>query len=109
MVKRIVFAAVLVAALGMFAWTLRRFGRLLAEARPENRFDLVGKRIASVLAYFFGQKSVVQRSNLTAERAPTFVRKLGSKYHVIICWGFLLITVGTGELILQGIYPPFTL
>ena len=107
--KRIVFAAVLVAALGMFAWTLRRFGRLLAGARPENRFDQVGARIASVLAYFFGQKSVMQRSNLTAARAPGFVRKLGSKYHVIIFWGFLLITVGTGELILQGLYPPFAL
>jgi Fe-S oxidoreductase len=109
MVKRIVFAAVVAAALGMFAWTLRRFGRLLADGRAENRFDRPGARLASVLVYFFGQKSVVQRSNLTASRWPRFVRALGSKYHVIIFWGFLLITVGTGELIVQGLFPSFAL
>ena len=37
--RRIVFALVLTAALGMFAWTVRRFLRMLAAARPQSRAD----------------------------------------------------------------------
>jgi Fe-S oxidoreductase len=53
----------------------------------------------SVLVYFFGQKKV-------AEEGP---RHLTSKHHLLIFWGFLLITVGTGELIVAGLVPGFDL
>src|SRR4051794_5884300 len=109
MAKRIVFAAVLALALALFAWTLRRFGRLLADGRPDNRLDHQGSRLWSVLTTFLAQKTVLERHNLPAARWPRFVKWMGSRYHVIIFWGFLVITVGTTELLIQGLFPSFSL
>src|SRR5215831_7167149 len=107
--KRIIFALVLAAALAMFAWTLRRFGRLIAHGRPDNRTDRPGDRVDSVWAYFFAQKKVVEKTTLPARRWPRFVSAMGSKYHFVIFWGFIIITVGTGETLLQGLVPAFSL
>src|SRR3954471_11492861 len=107
--KRIIFALVLTAALAAFAWTLRRFGRLLATGRPESRTDRAGDRLYSVWAYFFGQKKVVEKTTLPARRWPRFVSAMGSKYHFVIFWGFIIITVGTGETLVQGLLPSFSL
>jgi Fe-S oxidoreductase len=109
MAKRLVFAAVLALALAFFAWTVRRFGRLVGHGRPEQRLDRIGERIWSVIAYFFLQKSVLEKSNIPAARWPRFVKWLGSRYHVVIFWGFLVITLGTTELLIQGLFPSFSL
>jgi Fe-S oxidoreductase len=105
--RRILFAALLAAAFGMFAWTVGRFARMILAGRPENRFDHPEDRIDSVLRYFFGQKKVVERTTLPAKRLPRFVSALGSKYHFLIFWGFIFITVGTVETIVQGLFPSF--
>ena len=47
--------------------------------------------------YFIGQKKV-------AEEGP---RHLTSKHHLLIFWGFLLITIGTSELMVAGLFPSF--
>ncbi|HVZ74426.1 MAG TPA: (Fe-S)-binding protein [Polyangia bacterium] len=107
--KRVLFAALLAAALGMFAWTTRRFVRMLRAGRPDDRTDHPDERFDSVLRYFFGQKKVVEKTSLPAKRLPAFVSALGSKYHFVIFWGFIVITIGTGETILQGLFPSFSL
>jgi Fe-S oxidoreductase len=107
--KRVLFAVLLVAALAMFAWTLRRFTRLILTGRPDPRGDRTGDRVGSILRYFFGQKKVVEKTSLPAKRLPRFVSALGSKYHFLIFWGFILITIGTGETLLQGLFPSFSL
>ena len=53
--KRVLFAVLLAAAFGMFAWTVRRFARLIFSAKPEDRTDRVGERIDSVMRFVFGQ------------------------------------------------------
>jgi Fe-S oxidoreductase len=107
--RRIAFAILLVAALAMFAWTARRFLRMLAAARPERRNDRPKDRLASVMVFFFGQKKVVEATTLPAKRLPRFVSAMGSKYHFIIFWGFLVITIGSVETLIQGLFPTFTL
>jgi Fe-S oxidoreductase len=107
--KRVIFALLLAASLGMFAWTLRRFSRLILAGRPEARSDRVRDRIDSILRYFFGQKKVIEKTSLPAKRLPGFVSALGSKYHFPIFWGFILITIGTGETLVQGLFPAFSL
>ncbi|HET6151116.1 MAG TPA: (Fe-S)-binding protein [Polyangia bacterium] len=107
--KRIIFAMLLAAALGMFAWTLRRFARLLRAGRPEARSDRIGERVQSVLAYFFGQRKVIEKTTLPARRWPRLVTAIGSKYHFVIFWGFIIITVGSGETLAQGLFPSFSL
>jgi len=107
--KRALFAVLLIAAFGMFAWTVRRFARLIFSARPEDRTDHVGARIDSVMRFFFGQKKVVEKTTLPAKRWGRFVSAMGSKYHFFIFWGFLIITIGSVETLIQGLFPSFSL
>ncbi len=107
--KRVLFAVAVAAAVGMFAWTLRRFTRMFAAGRPDPRTDRAEERVDSVLKYFFGQKKVIEETTLPAKRLPRFVSALGSKYHFLIFWGFIIITVGTGETMIQGLFPSFSL
>jgi Fe-S oxidoreductase len=106
--NRVLFAVLLAAALGMFAWTLRRFTRMILAGRPEPRFDRPDERVASVFAYFFGQKKVVEKTTIPAKRWPRFVNALGSKYHFFIFWGFIVITLGSVETLIQGLFPTFS-
>ncbi|HVR62199.1 MAG TPA: (Fe-S)-binding protein, partial [Polyangia bacterium] len=107
--KRAIFTVVLLAALVLFTWTVRRFARLILAGRPDVRTDHPGQRVGSLLTYFFGQKKVVEKTVIPAARASRLVSAIGSKYHFIIFWGFILITVGTGETLIQGMFPSFTL
>src|SRR5712675_1268663 len=107
--KRVIFTVVLLGALGLFAWTVRRFTRLLLAGRPDLRTDHPGDRVLSVLTYFFGQKKVVEKTVIPAARAKRLVTAIGSKYHFIIFWGFIVITAGTGETLIQGMFPAFAL
>jgi len=109
MIKRLVFAAILLGFLAFFAWTLRRFSRLVLSGKELNRFDQTGARISSVLTYFFGQKKVAEKATLPAERGRSLVKAIGSKHHVLFFWGFMVITVGTVELLIQGLFPSFSL
>jgi len=107
--KRVLFALTVAAAAGMFAWTLRRFARMLGAGRPESRTDHTEARVDSVFRYFFGQKKVIEKTSLPAKRAPRFVTWMGSKYHFLIFWGFIVITVGTVETLVQGLIPSLSL
>ena len=106
--KRVVFGALLLAATGFFAWTLRRFTKMVLAGKPEPRFDRVPDRLRSVLDYFLGQKKVIEDVPIPAKRAGSLLAALGSRHHLLIFWGFLLITVGTVELFIQGVFPAFS-
>ncbi len=108
-VKRVVFAVLLAAAFGTFGWTLWRFGRMILGGKPEPRLDRIPDRLRSVLEYFLGQKKVIEDVPIPAKRAGGLLAALGSRHHVFIFWGFLIITVGTVELFIQGIFPTFSL
>lgn len=99
--SQLIFVVLLAAAFGYFATTMysmvRAAGRGSADPRP--RLDQLPMRLASVLIYFIGQKKV-------AEEGPMH---MSSKHHLLIFWGFLLITVGTAELLIAGVWPTFTL
>jgi Fe-S oxidoreductase len=105
LLKRVIFGVLLLASLGAFAWTMRRFVRMILAGRPENRADRIGERLGSVLEYFFGQKKVVEQVTIPARRATGLVTAIGSRYHFFIFWGFIIITLGTVELLAQGLFP----
>jgi Fe-S oxidoreductase len=107
--KRALFAALLFMSLALFAWTMRRFGRMVMGGRKAALPPAPGARLASVMAYFFGQKKVIEKANIPSARAQRLVRAIGSKYHFLIFWGFLIITIGTGETLIQGLFPSFSL
>jgi Fe-S oxidoreductase len=95
------FIIILAASLAFFARTVWLFGRGLAAgtADPRPRLDQLPQRLIDVGIYFFGQKKV-------AEEGPLH---RSSKHHLIIFWGFLIITIGTADLVISALIPPITL
>src|SRR5215813_11922130 len=98
--KQLVFAALLAVALGFFTYTAQRYIRVMLRGRPDlrPRFDQLPKRLLLVLVYFFGQKKVAEHQVPPARQ---------SIHHLFIFWGFLVITVGTVELLIAGFIPGF--
>ena len=78
-------------ALGVFAFVAYRLFKILMLGGEENRFDRVGERIKGVLVFVLGQRRVV--------------REPSGWGHFVIFWGFLLITVGTVEGFVRGVWP----
>jgi Fe-S oxidoreductase len=105
MLGRVLFAVWLAAAIGAFAWSVRRYTKMLLSGRADNRWDRPWERLRSVLVFFFGQKKVIERATIPAARWPGFVRFIGSRHHLFIFWGFMVITMGTVELLVQGLWP----
>lgn len=97
----IVFGIILLLATAVFAKTVLTLSRavLRGAVRDLHPLDRVGTRIASVLIYWVLQKKVGQRVSYNTPPGVT------SKHHLLIFWGFLIITVGTIEHIANGLFP----
>src|SRR5262245_61641371 len=94
--KAIFFTLLLLAALGSLGWTISRLVRFMLVGRPDIKLDRLGERLVSVIEYWLLQRKVPERTQDWAPRGFT------SKHHLIIFWGFLLITIGTVEMWLNG-------
>ncbi|MEW6444272.1 MAG: (Fe-S)-binding protein [bacterium] len=81
-------------ALGLFAFLVTRLVKILLLGTKENRFDRLPERVKDVIVFVLGQKRVV--------------REPSGWGHFLIFWGFLLITVGTVEGFVKGVWPGFT-
>ncbi|MEK6607611.1 MAG: (Fe-S)-binding protein [Myxococcota bacterium] len=96
--RQFIFFALLAGAFGFFGWTCYRLVRFVLLGRPENRLDRIPERLWSVVVYYFGQKKVAEEKGAK-----------GSSHHLWIFWGFLVITIGTVEMLVQGLAPSFSL
>lgn len=105
MIKPLVFAALCAIAFAIFGRTVLRLYRIMARGRTNDLrpFDRVGQRIMSVLVYFFAQKKVAERMAYDRPAAAT------SYHHLLIFWGFLVVTITTIEFIVNGVLPAFSL
>lgn len=88
------FWGFLIVALTLFAGTAnRRVGALLA-GLPDNRFDQPWKRLKGLLLYAFAQ--------------PRMLRdRYAGVYHLLIFWGFCVLALRSGALVVEGLFPPF--
>jgi Fe-S oxidoreductase len=100
-VTQALFILLLAASVAFFARTVWMFVRGLAAgtADPRPRLDQLPRRLLDVLVYFFGQVKV-------AEEGP---QHRTSKHHLIIFWGFLIITVATADIVVSGVWPAVSL
>lgn len=95
--KPIIMAILIIAAFGFFFYNIYNLVKILRLGKYEPRFDNIGERIKRVLIYVFGQKRLVTNY------------KFAGVEHFMIFWGFVIITIGTIEILIGGVFPGFKL
>jgi Fe-S oxidoreductase/nitrate reductase gamma subunit len=94
-IESILFAAILLAALTMFARSAMRLVGTLQLGKQEERFANPSARIGNVLRVAFGQSKLL--------REP-----LAGILHVLIFWGFVILLAAVVESIGEGLSPGFS-
>jgi heterodisulfide reductase subunit C/nitrate reductase gamma subunit len=88
--NQIIFIILLAASFGFFGYTVLKLFKLFKLTKPEFRFDKIGERITTTLIVAFGQSKMMQKP-------------LAGILHAMVWWGFLVITVGTLEMMIDGV------
>ncbi|MEM7009120.1 MAG: (Fe-S)-binding protein, partial [Thermodesulfobacteriota bacterium] len=95
--KPTIMALLIIFAFGFFLFNIYTLIRTLCIGKFEMRFDNIPERIKKVLIYVFGQKRLVKNYTFAGVA------------HFMIFWGFVIITIGTIELLVGGVFPGFRL
>jgi Fe-S oxidoreductase len=95
--RHLIFAIVLAVGLGGLAFTISRFVRFLWVGRPGIPLDRIPERLGSVVLYWLLQRKVMQKP--MDRPKPGFT----SLHHLAIFWGFLIVSIGTLELWMNGL------
>ena len=93
--ERMIFLLVLVLAAGFFSLNVQRLVQYLRIGKADGRLDHPWQRAWNVLRIGIAQVKIL--------RDP-----VAGPMHAGIFWGFLVLTAGTVELIIQGIVPGFS-
>jgi Fe-S oxidoreductase len=80
-----------VIGVGAVVFSLSRRLQLLQTGRQEDRFDRPGERLRHVLVYAFGQKKM-------------FDDPFAGLYHLLIFYGFLVVSLRTISMVLEGLF-----
>ena len=89
------FLLVLVAALGFFSYNIQRLVSYLKLGLPENRLDHPERRTWNLITIGFAQTRILRERGAGLSHASVF-------------WGFLVLTAGTAEILLHGVWPGFS-
>src|SRR5918999_3425752 len=92
--ENVVFLVIVVLAAGFFALNVQRLVRYMRIGREEDRTDRPLQRLANVLTVGIAQTKILRD------------RKAGAM-HATIFWGFIVLTLGTIEILIQGVFPRF--
>ncbi len=93
---RALFGLLVLLAILIFAYSAARRIRILLYAAPDGRFDQVGLRIKKTLEYAFAQKRM-------------FRDLYAGIFHIFLFSGFVILTVRTVALVVEGLVPGFVL
>ena len=91
----VVFLFVLVLAVGFFALNVQRLVSYLQLGYGEDRTDHPLVRLKNVLVIGIAQKKI-------------FRDPVAGPMHALIFWGFMVLTVGTIEIVIAGVFPRFS-
>ena len=94
MTQNVLFLFVLVAALGFFSYNAQRLIRYLGIGHDENRTDHAWTRLRNVVFIGIGQSKIL--------RDP-----FAGILHASVFWGFVILTIGSVEILLRGVFPAF--
>ena len=93
---RAVFALLVLASIVAFVYSCSRRIRVLLAGQPDNRFTRIPERIWRTLEFAFAQKRM-------------FRDFYAGLFHILIFGGFVVLTVRTLELVVEGLIPGFVL
>lgn len=93
--QNVVFLFVLTLAAGFFALNVQRLVRYLRLGQRDNRTDHPWRRVGDVMRVGIAQTKIL--------REPA-----AGLMHATIFWGFIVLTVGTAEIVIQGVFPGFS-
>ena len=89
--ENFIFSFILIFALSLFSFNLWKIVRNIRLGKSKNRFDQPLKRTKILLKIAFGQTKL-------------FARPFSGILHALVYWGFLVITIGTLEMMVDGIF-----
>jgi Fe-S oxidoreductase len=95
-INRLFYGFVVAGSLFFFAWVMRNRVRAILAGPQDARWDHLGHRIQRTLAQVFGHLRM-------------FRRPLIGPVHAIIFWGFCVLTLGTLNFLLDGVFPGWQL
>jgi len=93
--QKVVFLAVLAIAAGIFSLNIQRLVQYLRIGLPEDRTDHPWWRVSNVLKVGLAQSKIL--------REP-----VAGIMHATIFWGFVVLTAGTVEMLIQGAWSAFS-
>ncbi len=93
---RLVFGLLVLAAVVAFVYSVSRRVRVLLAGQPDNRFTRIPERVLRTLQYAFAQKRM-------------FRDPYAGAFHILIFGGFVVLTVRSLDLVVEGLVPGFVL
>lgn len=91
----VVFLLILLLAAGFFSYNVQRLGHyMLTLGRPDDRFNEPGTRLKNLLTIGIFQTKIL--------RDP-----VAGPLHAFVFWGFLVLALGSLEVLIQGLVPSF--
>ena len=91
MISNIIFSIILFLSLGFFSFNLWKIIRNIRLGKSEDRYDHPLKGLKILLKVAFGQTKL-------------FARPISGLLHALVYWGFLVITIGTLEMMIDGVF-----
>jgi len=93
--ENVIFLCVIVVAAGFFSLNVQRLVQYMRLGKPEDRSDHPFLRTWNVLRVGIAQTKIL--------REP-----VAGVMHATIFWGFMVLTAGTTELLIAGVFPSFS-
>ena len=93
---RLIFGLLILVAVLTFVYSMSRRIRVLLAGAPDNRFTRIGERVVKTLEYAFAQKRM-------------FRDLYAGFFHILIFAGFVVLTVRTLSLVVEGLVKGFVL
>jgi Fe-S oxidoreductase len=93
--SNVVFLLIFTAGAGFFALNVQRLVRYLRIGLAENRTNDPGVRVKNVLSIGIAQSKI-------------FRDHIAGPMHAAIFWGFVVLTAGTIEILIQGVFSGFS-
>ncbi len=88
--SQIIFTLVLLISFSAFGYTFFKILNVLRSAKKIDRFDKIAERLQITLLVAFGQSKILRKP-------------VAGLLHALVWWGFLVITIGTIEMMIDGV------